>query len=166
MGGVAFAFSAPKTLDAAVQCTRLYMRRRSAHGTSAILMDRHVMEVVCRRMVMVVTCDLRPRRKPRRARARVLETWRGPERAAAHPLERAASALAPDHAPDPIHKEELSVGLRVTCKICLWATLCGNAMGGLGELERMAATACASTGTRRSNNVVAIAASGPTKPCW
>ena len=107
-------------------------------------------------MVMVV-CDLRPRR------ARVLETWRGVDRArrATHcavPLERAASPR--------IHKEELSVGLRVTCKICLWATLCGNAMGGLGELERMAATACASTGTRRSNNVVAIAASGPTKPCW
>jgi len=128
-------------------------------GHCIVLMDRHVMEVViCRRMVMVI-CDLRPRRKPRRARAPG-DTWRsgGPERAA-HPLERAASPRIP--------KEELSVGLRVyTWKICLWATLCGNAMGGLGELERMAATACASTGTRRSNNVVAIAASGPTKPCW
>jgi hypothetical protein len=156
----------------------VHMRRRSAHGTSnkrglcIVLMDRHVMEVVCRRMVMVVY-DLRPRRKPRRARARVLETWRGPERAA-HPdplttlwvwtVERAACASA---RPSPrIHKEELSVGLRVTWNLCLWATLCDNAMGGLGELERMAATACASTGTRRSNNVVAIATSGPTKPCW
>ena len=141
---------------------RAWNKRGHCYTHCIVLMDRHVMEVVCRRMVMVVY-DLRPRRKPRRARARVLETWRGPERAAHRiHLERAGRPR-----PSPrIHKEELSVGLRVTCKICLWATLCGNAMGGLGELERMAATACASTGTRRSNNVVAIAASGPTKPCW
>ena len=101
-------------------------RAWNKRGHCIVLMDRHVMEVVCRRMVMVV-CDLRPRRKPRRARARVLETWRGPERDAyPDPLERAARpgpALAPDLT--RIHKEELSVGLRVTCKICLWAT---NAM--------------------------------------
>lgn len=68
---------------------------KRGHCICIVLMDRHVMEVVCRRMVMVV-CDLRPRRKPRRARARVLETWRGPERAAyPDPLERAASGPGP-----------------------------------------------------------------------
>ena len=147
----------------AVPLYNMYMypiRRGSAHGSAAIALKRHGSRLPCMVMLMVV-CDLRP---PRRAASRpawYLESVAWTERAA-HPLWTLESALAPDP-----QRRRRSVGLRVTWKICLWATLCGNAMGGLGELERMAATACASTGTRRSNNVLgAIASNGPTKPCW